>query len=154
MIEPLRISFEVGCSASHAFEVWTSGIDTWWPNDHTVTGRSDLTVVIEHGVGGRIFERTSDGAEHDWGQVTLWDPPNRLAYRWHLGQDVADATEVDIRFLSQGMDSTRVEIEHRGWERLGVVAQERRLQNRTGWDSLLPYFVAGVTNATQKGGAR
>ena len=37
-----------------------SGIGTWWPRDHTVTGDPDLRVVMETGVGGRIFERTAE----------------------------------------------------------------------------------------------
>ncbi|MDQ2815897.1 MAG: hypothetical protein M3Z75_29655 [Actinomycetota bacterium] len=51
MTEPLRMSFDVACSAGHAFRVWTSGIGTWWPPDHTVTGRAAL-VVLQEGVGG------------------------------------------------------------------------------------------------------
>ena len=31
MTEPLRMSFDVACSAGHAFTVWTSGIGIWWP---------------------------------------------------------------------------------------------------------------------------
>jgi hypothetical protein len=74
MTPPLRITFEVACAAEHAFDVWTSRIGTWWPTDHTVTGQRDLLVVLEGEVGGRIFERTSDGVEHDWGEVTDWEP--------------------------------------------------------------------------------
>lgn len=144
MTVPLRMSFDVACPPEHAFEVWTSGIDTWWPPDHTVTGQADLTVVLQPGEGGRIYERTSDGAEHKWGEVTVWDPPSRLAYRWHLRQDEADATEVVIQFVAQGEGATRVEIEHRGWERLGLAGPDRRQQNRIGWESLLPHFVIAV----------
>ncbi len=101
MIAPLRISFDVECPSEHAFTVWTTRIDAWWPRDHTVTGNADL-VVLEPGLGGRIFERTLDGTEHEWGEVTSWDPPRELAYRWHLGADPATATEVAIRFRPEG----------------------------------------------------
>jgi hypothetical protein len=60
MTAPLRMSFDVACSAGHAFRVWTSGIASWWPPDHTVTGHP-ATVVLQAGVGGRIYERTGDG---------------------------------------------------------------------------------------------
>ena len=91
MTAPLRMSFDVACSAGHAFTVWTAGIGTWWPPDHTMTGRAE-EVVLQGGVGGRIYERTADGTEHEWGEVIVWQPPARLAYLWYLGRDRADAT--------------------------------------------------------------
>ena len=145
MIEPIRIAFEVACPATHAFDVWTTRIGQWWPPDHTVTAEPDLTVVLERRPGGRIFERTRDGAEHDWGEVTVWDPPRRLAYLWHLRRDRADATEVEIRFVDQGAATTLVEIEHRGWERLGAEGESWRDRNHGGWATLLPHFKAAAT---------
>jgi uncharacterized protein YndB with AHSA1/START domain len=150
MTAPLRISFDVACSAEHAFRVWTSRIGTWWPPGHTVTGQADLAIVLQGGVGGRIYERTAEGVEHDWGEVTVWTPPTRLAYLWHLRQDRAEATEVEIRFLAQGAATTRIEIEHRGWERLGSAAQEARDRNGAGWQALLPHFRAAVTQSSTR----
>ena len=144
MIEPLRIAFAVGCSPARTFELWTAQTSTWWPATHTVSARPDVEVIIEPGVGGRIYERTPAGDEHDWGQVTCWEPPNRIAYLWHLRQDRADTTEVEITFVADESDGTAVSIEHRGWERLGARGPERRQQNRHGWDSLLPHFQAAA----------
>jgi hypothetical protein len=142
MIAPLKISFDVACSAEHAFSVWTSRIGTWWPPDHTVSGEADL-VVLQGGVGGRIFERTADGVEHDWGEVTLWQPPTQLGYLWHLGADRTAATEVEVRFVARGA-TTRIEIEHRGWDRLGSTGDQWRDRNHAGWDTLLPHFLAEI----------
>ncbi len=141
MIEPIRLSFEVGCPPDRAFAVWTAEIDRWWPADHTVTGSDDLTVVLEPRPGGRIYERTPGGIEHDWGEVTVWEPPGRLGYLWHLRRDRADATEVDIRFEDAGDGRTRVAIEHRGWEALGAEGESWRDRNRGGWATLLPWYV-------------
>lgn len=148
MIEPLRLSFEVGCLPDHAFAVWTRDIDRWWPADHTATGGTDLVVVLEPRVGGRIFERTPSGEEHDWGEVTIWEPPARLGYLWHLRRDRADATEVEIRFVAAGPDRTRVEIEHRGWQALGADGPSWRDRNAGGWATLLPWFVAEAERPT------
>jgi uncharacterized protein YndB with AHSA1/START domain len=144
MSEPLKLSFDIDCSPEQAFEVWTGRIGTWWPTDHTVSGQPGLEIVLQSGVGGRIYERTTEGVEYEWGQVTVWEPPGRLVYEWHLRQDRADATEVEIRFLPHGAAATRVVIEHRGWERLGSAGDERRAQNRGGWESLLPHFRAAI----------
>ena len=63
-------------------------------------GEDGLTVVLERRPGGRIFERTASGVEHDWGEVTVWEPPARFAYLWHLRRDRSDATDVEIRFVA------------------------------------------------------
>jgi uncharacterized protein YndB with AHSA1/START domain len=146
MIEPLKMSFEVACSAEHAFTTWTSRISSWWPADHTITAQAGLEVVLEPSVGGRIYERTPTGTEHEWGQVTAWEPPARLAYLWHLRRDRRDATDVEIRFVALAEDRTRVEIEHRGWDRLGD-AVDWRDRNRDGWQTLLPYYSAATKGA-------
>jgi hypothetical protein len=101
-------------------------------------------VVLEPGVGGRIYERTPAGVEHDWGEVTVWEPPIRLGYLWHLRRDRADATDVEIRFSDGGEGRTRVEIEHRGWERLGADGPGWRDRNHAGWRTLFPHFVAAA----------
>ncbi len=143
MTAPLRISFEVDCPPQHAFAVWTSKIGSWWPRDHTVSGDPD-EIVLESGTGGRIYERTSEGGRHEWGEVTVWEPPRRLSYLWHIGRDRAAATAVEITFVGEGGTRTRVEIEHSGWETLGDAADVARDQNRAGWDALVPHFAAAV----------
>ena len=100
------------------------------------------------GAGGRIYERTSAGEQHEWGEVTVWEPPRRLSYLWHIGRTRETATEVDITFVDEGATRTRVEIEHSGWEALGDEADAWRDKNRGGWDALLPHFAA----AAEEGG--
>ena len=140
MTEPLQITFRVACPPAQTFELWTARTSDWWPTSHTVSAQIGLEIIIEPGVGGRIYERTPTGDEHDWGEVTRWEPPNRIAYLWHLRQDRADATEVEITFAADEHDGTAVSIEHRGWERLGARGPDRRQQNQQGWEDLLPHF--------------
>ena len=150
-LEPIRLAFAVDCEPDRAFEVWTADTSMWWPVSHTVTGQGELEVVFDPRVGGRIYERTPDGVEHDWGRIVAWDPPARLVYEWHLRQDAADATEVEIKFLAGAAGGTNVEIEHRGWERLGAEkGAARRQGNFYGWDSLLPHFVAAARAAADQ----
>jgi hypothetical protein len=77
--------------------------------------------------------------------VTVWEPPKRLGYLWHLRRDRADSTVVEITFVAEGEHRTRVEIEHRGWERLGAIGEEQRDRNRGGWATLLPHFVEATS---------
>jgi uncharacterized protein YndB with AHSA1/START domain len=139
--ESLRLSIDLKCTAEHAFRVWTTRMSQWWPADHTVSGATDLEVFLEGRVGGLIFERSPAGVVHEWGEITAWEPPRRLGYLWYLRQDRADATEVEITFVDLG-GATRIEIEHRGWERLGAAGPDKRRRNTEGWNGLLPHFVA------------
>jgi uncharacterized protein YndB with AHSA1/START domain len=87
-IEPVRKTIAVQAPVENAFPVFTDGIATWWPlHVHSVgadrgTGAPD-SAVFEGRVGGRVFERWSDGTEIDWGEVLVWEPPRRIVYRWH-----------------------------------------------------------------------
>jgi uncharacterized protein YndB with AHSA1/START domain len=138
-MEPLELRFSVACPVEHAFDVWAARTSLWWPPGHSVSGAPGLTVTFEPRPGGRIFERTPEGAEHDWGEVLVWEPPGRLTYLWHLRFDRADATEVDITFEGDG-ETTTVTIVHRGWERLGAKGPERRERNRRGWEGVLAHY--------------
>lgn len=149
MIEPLRMSVDVACGPEHAFATWTERFGTWWPRGHTASGDPGATVFLEAGVGGRIYERTSDGAEIDWGEITGWDPPARLAYCWHIRRDRADATDVEISFVPLVDGTTRVDIVHTGWERLGTEAQAWRDANAGGWGGLLPHFITACKERTR-----
>ena len=145
MTEPLVLSFDIDCEPEHAFGVWTTKLSSWWPADHTVSGEKGAEIVLEDWPGGRIFERTRAGDVHEWGRITVWEPPRRLVYQWHLAHDPAEATEVEIRFIGRGT-ATTVEIAHRGWERLGAAGPQRRRTNRAGWDGVLPHFVAACAS--------
>jgi uncharacterized protein YndB with AHSA1/START domain len=139
MKEPLELAFTVACSAEHAFEVWARKTSRWWPHSHSRSGQRGLTVTFEPREGGRIYERTPGGEEHDWGEILAWEPPRRLVYLWHIAGDRADATEVEVTFTERH-DLTTVTIVHRGWDRLGARGPDLRERNREGWAGVLPDY--------------
>jgi hypothetical protein len=141
VIEPLRLSYDLACPSAHAFEVWTTRLSTWWPKGHSASGDPNTLVVLEPRLGGRIFERTPDGTEIDWGEVTIWNPPSRLGYLWHITRDRGDATDVEVTFVDHGDGTSRLDIVHRGWERLGAEGAAWRDTNAFGWNALLPNFI-------------
>lgn len=141
-MEPIELAFHVGCAPDQAFGLWTGRTSLWWPKSHSVTRDPQLDVVFEPYAGGRIVERTPAGEAHVWGEITAWEPPHRLAYRWHLLQDLADATDVEITFGAAAGGGTEVRIVHGGWERLGERASGLRERNHAGWSGLLPHFTA------------
>ncbi len=145
MIEPLRLSYDIACSVEHAWDVWTTKFSSWWPRGHTTSGDPDTVVTLEAGVGGRIFERTSAGDEIEWGRVTVWEPPARLSYTWHIGHDASEATLVELAFVAAGDGATRLEIEQTGFENLGERGLAYREGNTAGWGALIPHFSAAAT---------
>jgi uncharacterized protein YndB with AHSA1/START domain len=138
-MDPLEIAFSVECPVERAFDLWTRRMSMWWPSGHSVSADPDLRVTFEPRAGGRIYETTSAGDEHDWGEVVEWEPPRRLVYLWHLRFDRSDATEVEVSF-EPAEAGTAVTIVHRGWERLGAAAEERRERNRRGWGGVIEHY--------------
>jgi hypothetical protein len=139
------VSFEVACPAGHGFDTWTRRTSSWWPVTHTVTEQPGVEVIFEARRGGRIFERAPDGREVEWGEVTAWEPPHRLCYLWHIRDRREDATEVEIRFVAAGAARTRIDIEHRGWERLGARGPGWRDANLGGWNGVLSHFATACS---------
>ena len=126
-----------------AFEVFTEGIATWWPLDtHSVEGMSESprTVVFETRPEGRVYEVMSTGKEAHWANVIAWEPPHRFVLEWKVDPDAVAPTEVEVRFAPEG-DGTRVELEHRGFERLGEAADETHKSYSTGWPTVFQDYV-------------
>src|SRR5205085_11437400 len=105
-------------------------------------------VVIGPRPGGRWFERAPDGTECDWGRVVEWEPPARVLLGWHLNAEWKfdpnpdTATEIEVRFVPESEARTRVELEHRGFERLGASAAQVReaVDSPGGWTGLLDLY--------------
>lgn len=149
-IVPVRQSILVNTGIDHAFEVFTAGFDTWWPRGHHLRDADLAEAVIEPRVGGRWYERGADGGECDWGRVLVWEPPHRLVLRWAIGStfeqpaDPTNGSEIEVLFTAEGPSTTRVAIEHRGFEGHGEDGQAVRdaVSRDGGWHQLLELFAA------------
>jgi uncharacterized protein YndB with AHSA1/START domain len=152
MIEPIRASVTVECAQERAFHVFTEQMGAWWPLDLHSIAVDDRdgavkaeAVVVEGREGGRIYEVMSDGAEGSWGTILAWEPPSRLVIAWKPNTNDNPPTELEIRFTPRG-ERTRVDLEHRGWERLGELAKAARTSYGEGWVRTLErYSVAAST---------
>ena len=135
----VRKSVVVDLPPAGAFELFTDGIHGWWPHaSHSIHG-DDAEAVFESRPGGRVYERTADGREADWARVVAWEPPSRFVLEWTVGRD-SPPTEVEVRFAAEGAQ-TRVDLEHRGWERYGDGADEAFADYDGGWDVVLGRYV-------------
>ena len=149
-IEPVRTSVKVACSVEHAFEVFTSRLDTWWPkHTHSVSRERTSGVAIEPGVGGEVYEVRDDGQRSAWGRILAWEAPQRFVMTWHPGRAPEAAQEVEVRFVADG-DGTRVELEHRNWAALGAEAETTRNNYAGGWATVLSQHFAPACGRQQE----
>ena len=152
---PVRKTITVKASVERAFQVFTEGIDTWWPRTHHI-GKSPMTkAILEGRPGGRCYSLQEDGTECDWASVTTWDPPNRVVLAWQITHlwgyqpDLSLASEVEIVFTDLGDGQTRVDLEHRGFERMGPGGDVMRtaVSSQGGWGTLLQLYGTALHQA-------
>ncbi len=150
----IRTSIVVEAPIERAFSVFTADIGSWWDPNHHILEAELAEMVFEPREGGHVYDRGMDGSECRWARVLAYDPPNRLVItwdintQWQLETNLEKTSEVEVRFVSEAPERTRVELEHRnldrhgdGWERMrdavgspdgwgaGLRAFARRLEN-------------------------
>jgi len=150
-IAPVRKSVVVAASPERAFAVFTSGLDRWWPKTHGIGAGPVEQSIIEPFVGGRWYARHAGGVEVVVGHVQVWQPGERLVVTWEVSPDwkpdprPAFTSEVEVIFAAEGDGHTRVEVEHRNFERLGAQGGEKmRKDVDGGWPTILELFAKEV----------
>ncbi len=152
-IAPVRKSIVVAASARLAFEVFTAKIDRWWPKTHGIGKTPVRESIIEPFVGGRWYTRHEDGEDVVIGHVRQWQPGELFVVSWEISGDwKPDArpdftSEVEVRFTSTPDGQTRVDLEHRNFERMPVPSGEKmRNEVDNGWPGLLHLFAQEVAS--------
>jgi uncharacterized protein YndB with AHSA1/START domain len=141
---PISRTVTVPGSPDRAFRLFTEGMGMWWPLEtHSIAVDQGLpqkakALRLEARQGGHLEEVLDDGTSRDWGAIAAWEPPHRVVYDWKPNDRPIPPTEVEVRFTADG-DGTRLELEHRAWERLGDAAQEIRplYASEGGWTMVL-----------------
>ena len=155
-IAPVRKSVIVDAAPPQAFAVFTSGINRWWPKSHGIGATPIRESVIEPFVGGRWYTQHEDGSDVVLGHVRVWEPAQRLVVSWEVSAEwkpdprPAFTSEVEVRFTAEA-GGTRVELEHRNFERLGAAAGEKmRKDVDGGWPAILDLYVKDVLRQEKK----
>jgi uncharacterized protein YndB with AHSA1/START domain len=144
----LRTSLVVEAPIDLAFSVFTEGIDSWFPREYNLLDVDIAERVFEPRAGGQVYDRGTDGSECHWARVLAWEPPSRVVISWDIGAqwqietDHDRTSEVEVRFVSEGPDRTRVELEHRNLDRHGEGWEGLRdtLGSDGGWPGCLRAF--------------
>jgi uncharacterized protein YndB with AHSA1/START domain len=156
-IAPVRKSVVVEASPPQAFAVFTSGINRWWPKSHGIGATPIRESVIEPFVGGRWYTHHEDGNDIVIGHVRVWEPAERLVISWEISAEwkpdprPALTSEIEVRFTAEAGGRTRVDLEHRNFERLGAAAGEKmRKDVDGGWVHLLDLYAKDASKKETK----
>jgi hypothetical protein len=153
---PVRESVLVNATPERAFQVFTAEFDTWWPRSHHI-GKSPMKKAIIQGrAAGRCYTEQEDGTECDWGQILVWEPSHRFVMAWQITHewgyqpDLAQSSEVEVKFMPEAGGSTRVDLEHRYFHRHGSGAASMRtaVDSESGWGGLMQMYAARVQQAS------
>jgi uncharacterized protein YndB with AHSA1/START domain len=142
----VRTSIVVDAPIERAFAVYTEQMASWWPPEHHILQGELADMVFEPRVGGHVYDRGVDGAECRWGRVLAYDPPERLVFSWDISlqweTDPDKTSEVEVRFVAEAPNRTRVDLEHRDIERHGPGWEQMRdaVGSDDGWGRGLRRF--------------
>jgi uncharacterized protein YndB with AHSA1/START domain len=143
-------SIVVEVPIERAFEAFTKEFDRVKPREHNMLAVEIAETVFEPRVGGRVYDRGADGSECQWARVLAYEPPHRVVLswdispRWQIESDPDRASEVEVRFIAETPERTRVQLEHRNLDRHGEGWEGLRegVSGSDGWPLYLQRYAA------------
>jgi uncharacterized protein YndB with AHSA1/START domain len=144
----IRKSIVVDAPVERAFSLFTERFDSIKPREHNMLGVEIAETVFEPREGGHVYDRGVDGSECRWARVLAYEPPNRVVFswdispQWQIETDPEKTSEVEVRFVSEAPERTRVELEHRNLDRHGAGWEGERaaVDSEGGWPLYLQRF--------------
>ncbi len=121
----IRREIVVQAPIERAFAVFTERFGDFKPREHNLLASPIAETVFEPRVGGNIVDRAEDGSECRWARILAFDPPDRVVFswdispQWRIETDPEQTSEVEVRFVAEAPDRTRLVLEHRHIDRHG-----------------------------------
>ena len=121
----VKIQIVVGAPIERAFRVFTEDFDRIKPREHNLLPVEIAETIFEPRVGGHVYDRGVDGSLCRWARVLVYEPPNRVVISWDISPEwrietnLQRTSEVEVRFIAEAPDRTRVELVHRHLDRHG-----------------------------------
>jgi uncharacterized protein YndB with AHSA1/START domain len=148
--ETVRREIVVEAPIERAFTVFTERFADFKPPEHNMLRVPIATTVFEPRVGGNIYDRGVDGSECRWARILAYEPPNRVVFSWDIGPQweietaPENTSEVEVRFIAETPQRTRVELEHRNIDRHGPGWQSisEGVAGDAGWPLYLTRYAA------------
>jgi uncharacterized protein YndB with AHSA1/START domain len=146
----VRRAIVVNAPIDRAFTVFTDRFGDFKPPEHNLLRAPIAETVFEPKVGGHIYDRATDGSECRWARILAYDPPRRVVFSWDIGPtwqvepDPEHTSEVEVTFIAEASDRTRVELEHRHIDRHGPGWESVRdgVGHDQGWPLYLDRYAA------------
>jgi uncharacterized protein YndB with AHSA1/START domain len=144
----VRTQIAVKAPIERAFRIFTEDFDKIKPREHNMLGVDIAETVFEPREGGRVYDRGVDGTECQWARVLAYEPPERVVFSWDISPqfqietNLAKTSEVEVRFITEAPERTRVELEHRHLDRHGEGWEGERevVGSEGGWPLYLQRF--------------
>jgi uncharacterized protein YndB with AHSA1/START domain len=144
----IRHEITVNVPKQRAFSIFTERFGEIKPPDHSLLTSPVAETIFETHVGGTVYDVGEDGSECHWARVLVWEPPERfviswdISARWEIETDPERTSEVEVRFIAETPDRTRLELEHRNLDRHGVgwEAERDSIHGEAGWPLYLQRF--------------
>jgi uncharacterized protein YndB with AHSA1/START domain len=144
----IRTSIVVEAPIERAFSVFTEDFGSFKPPEHNMLGVEIAETVFEPRVGGSVYDRGVDGSECRWARVLAYEPPSRvllswdISPHWQIETNLEKTSEVEVRFIAETPQRTRVELEHRDLQRHGDGWEGLRegVRGNEGWPLYLERF--------------
>ena len=144
----VHLQIVVDAPIERAFRVFTEEFDRIKPREHNLLRVQIAETIFEPRVGGHVYDRGVDGSECRWARVLAYEPPHRVVIswdispRWQIETDLDRTSEVEVRFIAETPERTRVELEHRNLDRHGQGWEQEResVRGDGGWPLYLQRF--------------
>ena len=151
----IRTQIVVEAPIERAFAVFTEDFGSFKPPEHNLLSVEIAETVFEPQVGGHLYDRGVDGSECRWARVLAYEPPDRVVISWDISPhwqieaDPSKTSEVEVRFIAESPDRTRVELKHRNLDRHGDGWEGVRegVAGDGGWPTYLSRYAEVVSDA-------
>ena len=144
----VHLQIVVDAPIERAFQVFTEEFDRIKPREHNLLRVEIAETIFEPRVGGHVYDRGVDGSECRWARVLAYEPPHRVVIswdinpQWQIETNLERTSEVEVLFIAESPERTRVELEHRNLDRHGAgwEAERDSVRNEGGWPLYLQRF--------------
>ena len=145
----IRKTIFIDLPVEKAFDRFTNGFKSWWPNAYSWSQDDLVDIVLESTPGGRLYEIGPENFICQFGRVIKFNPPHSITFTWQISADrqpqpsPKNASEIHVHFIAENESKSKVIFEHKHIERHGESDAEnytKALDSEHGWSYILDQY--------------